>query len=266
MQGNFMRTDIFETTNKEDVDLSSFELKDELNPKFWNGKKLDILARRKLLTIARDFISKFEIADFQIEDVIMTGSLANYNWDENYSDIDLHIVVDFEDVNDDVELVKEFFDAVKDKWNKQHQGIRIYGYPVEVYVQDANEKHTSTGVYSVLYDEWIVEPSLDKIGSSDVDENDVQEMVAQFMNEIDDLDELVLLAFDGIGERDFSELAIDADELYDRIKDTRKSSLGNSTTEISAGNLIFKSLRRNGYLEKLNDIRTKLYDALHSIK
>ena len=77
---------------KEDVDLSSFELKDKLNDKLWNGGKLDILARRKMLTIARDFISKFEISDFQIDDVIMTGSLANYNWSEEYSDIDLHIM------------------------------------------------------------------------------------------------------------------------------------------------------------------------------
>ena len=94
---------------KEDVDLSSFELKDKLNDKLWNGGKLDILARRKMLTIARDFISKFEISDFQIDDVIMTGSLANYNWSEEYSDIDLHIVVDFRDINDDVDLVKAFF-------------------------------------------------------------------------------------------------------------------------------------------------------------
>ena len=261
-----MRTDIFETTNKEDVDLSSFELKDELNPRFWNGGKLDILARRKLLTIARDFISKFEIADFQIEDVIMTGSLANYNWDENHSDVDLHILVDFEDINDDTELVKEFFNAVKDRWNKTHTGIRIYGYPVEVYVQDVNEKHTSTGVYSVLYDEWIVKPSIDKIKNDDIDEDDVQAMVAQFMNEIDDIDEQMLLAFDEIGDHDLQQILDDANELYDRIKDTRKSSLGNSTTELSAGNLIFKSLRRNGYLEKLNDIRTQLYDRLNSIE
>ena len=90
---------------KEDVDLSSFELKDKLNDKFWKGGRLDILARRKLLTIARDFISKFEISDFKIDDVIMTGSLANYNWSEEYSDIDINIVVDFREINDDVDLV-----------------------------------------------------------------------------------------------------------------------------------------------------------------
>ena len=143
-------TQNIQEVEKEDVDLSSFELKDKLNDKLWNGGKLDILARRKMLTIARDFISKFEISDFQIDDVIMTGSLANYNWSEEYSDIDLHIVVDFREINDDVDLVKSFFDAVKNNWNQDHESIKIYGYPVEVYVQDVNEKHTSSGVYSVL--------------------------------------------------------------------------------------------------------------------
>jgi hypothetical protein len=260
-----MRTDIFETTNKEDVDLSSFELKDELNPRFWNGGKLDILARRKLLTIARDFISKFEIADFQIEDVIMTGSLANYNWDENHSDVDLHILVDFEDINDDTELVKEFFNAVKDRWNKTHTGIRIYGYPVEVYVQDVNEKHTSTGVYSVLYDEWITKPSKDNFNDTDVDEDNVQEMVAMFMNEIDDIEEQYLLAKDEIGDHDIQSLLDDAEQLNDMIKAVRKSDLGSSGNEISAGNLIFKSLRRNGYIEKLRDVKTKIYDLMNSL-
>jgi hypothetical protein len=217
------------------------------------------------LTIARDFISKFEIAAFQIEDVIMTGSLANYNWDENHSDVDLHILVDFEDINDDTELVKEFFNAVKDRWNKTHTGIRIYGYPVEVYVQDVNEKHTSTGVYSVLYDEWIVEPAIEKL-KGDVDEDDVQTAVADFMNEIDDLEETLLLTLDGIGDKNLETIYDDAEALHDRIKDTRKSSLGSSTTEISTGNLIFKSLRRNGYLEKLNDIRTKIYDEINSLE
>ena len=121
------------------------------------------------MSIAKGLHIRFDIADFQIEDVIMT--LANFNWDENYSDIDLHIVVDFNDVNDDVELVKEFFDAVKKKWNDTHKGIRIYGFP-RLYVQDVNEKHTSTGVYSVLYDEWIVEPAIEKL-KGDVDEDDV---------------------------------------------------------------------------------------------
>ena len=53
------------------------------------------------------------------------------------SDIDLHILLDFKEVNDNVDLVKDYFNAVKALWNYLHD-IRIKGYEVEVYVQDAN--------------------------------------------------------------------------------------------------------------------------------
>lgn len=261
-------TQKIQEVEKEDVDLSSFELKDKLNDKFWNGGKLDILARRKMLTIARDFISKFEISDFQIDDVIMTGSLANYNWSEDYSDIDLHIVVDFKDINDDVDLVKAFFDAVKDKWNQDHERIKIYGYPVEVYVQDVHEKHTSSGVYSVLYDEWITEPSLDKFQKQmdDINDDDIQEIVASFMTEIDELEERSKSVDQSTSYDKLEGMMDDAYELRDRIKDVRKSDLGSTGTELSPGNLIFKTLRRNGYLEKLRDVRRNLYDLIHSLE
>ena len=51
----------------------------------------------------------------------------------------------------------------------------------------------------------------------------------------------------------------------DTIKAVRKSDLGSSGNEISAGNLIFKSLRRNGYIEKLRDVKTKIYDLMNSL-
>ena len=221
-----------------------------------------------MLTIARDFISKFEISDFQIDDVIMTGSLANYNWNEDYSDIDLHIVVDFNEINDDVDLVKAFFDAVKDKWNKEHENIKIYGYPVEVYVQDVHEKHTSSGVYSVLYDEWITEPSLDKFKKqmSDIDDDDIQGAASSFMNEIDDLEERIQSVSSETTIDEIEGMMDDASELRDRIRNVRKSDLGSTGTELSPGNLIFKTLRRNGYLEKLRYIRRDLYDLIHSLE
>ena len=260
-----MNRKIYEV-DKDDVDISSFELKDRLNPKFWNGGKLDILARKKLLTIARDFISKFDLADFQIHDVIMIGSLANYNWDEEYSDIDLHIVVDFAEINDDVDLVRDFFDAVKDKWNKTHKNILIYGYPVEVYVQDTNDRPTATGVYSVLFDEWVIEPSLDDMRKSEVDDDKIKDTAAKIMTDIDNIEERYLLVKDKIGNEDLMELIDDADKIYDRIKDIRKSDLGATGTEISTGNLIFKTVRRNGYLGKLHDIKDKLYDLMTSLE
>jgi hypothetical protein len=119
--------------------------------------------REKLLEISDSFIDFTEV-DFFIHDLILTGSLANYNWSE-YSDVDLHIMVDMDELNDDTDvnsdvlknIVKEFFDAKKNNWNQTHD-VKIKNFDVELYVQDINEEHVSSGVYSILNDEWVVEP------------------------------------------------------------------------------------------------------------
>ena len=42
----------------------------------------------------------------------LTGSLANYNW-SSFSDVDLHIIVDFSQIDENYELVKGFFDNAR---------------------------------------------------------------------------------------------------------------------------------------------------------
>ena len=89
---------------------------------------------------------------------MFVGSLANYNWSE-YSDIDLHIVIDKKAVNDDAVLVDEFFTAKKELYNLKHN-IKIKGFDVELYVQAADEVlDTADGIYSILYNKWRKEPN-----------------------------------------------------------------------------------------------------------
>ena len=77
--------------------LQSFHQRDRLNPKIWKKSDGDILinpkVREKLLEISKEFINFLKV-EIIVSDIIMTGSLANYNW-SNFSDVDLHIVVDF---------------------------------------------------------------------------------------------------------------------------------------------------------------------------
>lgn len=248
---------IDEEVSPEDVDLSSFAIKDELCPDFWEDGRFDQSARRTLLAIAKSFIEHLEIED-EVEDITITGSIANYNWDENSSDIDLHILMDFNKLSDDPEILKKFFDAERKIWNKDHYEISIYGYPVEVYVQDINEEHHSSGIYSLLKDEWIKEPSKDNLSDENTDYDHVQEITSSIMTVIDEL-ELDL------GKDDPQTIYNDADTLFNNIKDIRKSGMGSDSPEMSDGNIIFKSLRRSGYMEKLIDIRTKAFDMIHSI-
>ena len=127
----------FEFVQDDFEPIKSFHLKDELNPKIWDGEEMKPEIREQLLTISQDFYNTTDL-DAKIKDVILTGSLANFNWSEKYSDYDLHILIDFKEVNEDEELVKKFVDAVKNIWNKEYD-IIIEGYEVEVYIQDIND-------------------------------------------------------------------------------------------------------------------------------
>jgi hypothetical protein len=148
------------------IDLSGFKVQDELNPKIWDeGQKMKSDVRKTLLKIADDYFESLELPKVDIEDVTMTGSLANYNWSK-YSDVDLHIVVDYNDIPVDEDLVQDFLKSKSSNWNKEHD-VTIYGYDVELYVQDINEPHHSTGVYSILKDEWVTKPKKQKISFND---------------------------------------------------------------------------------------------------
>ena len=139
----------------EEVEPESFEKNTTLEPRLWRDNKLDQTARKKMLKIAEDFMDDLEIST-EIEDIRLTGSLANYNWSK-YSDVDLHIVIDFSLLDDDLGLVKAYFDEARVRWNNEHN-IKIAGYDVEIYVEDKAEKHESSGIYSVTSDDWVVTP------------------------------------------------------------------------------------------------------------
>lgn len=138
--------------------LNSFKTKSELNQDIWKDNKLNPKVRTKLLKIAKDFFDSLDLPEnVKMVDVIFTGSLANYNWSK-FSDIDLHIVLDFKDINGDQKFKEDFFYAYKSLWNQDHD-ITVYGYPVELYAQDRTAKLTaSASVYSVKNDKWIIEP------------------------------------------------------------------------------------------------------------
>ena len=132
--------------------LKSFKTKDSLSDNIFELSNKEYIMRpeirKKLLEISDDFIETLGVKFF-IHDIVLTGSLANYNW-SNYSDVDLHILIDYEETKFNLDLIKEFFDAKKNIWNEKHDVI-IKGFDVEIYVQDISEEHVSSGVYSILH-------------------------------------------------------------------------------------------------------------------
>ena len=252
-----------EIVEPDDVDLSSFNIKKHLNPKFWDDGHLDTRIRLKLLDIADDFFDSLGVDWVEPVDVIITGSIANYNWNKKYSDIDLHVLVDYEDVDERVDFVREYFTLKKNAWNEKHKNLRIFGFPVEVYVQDANEPHASSGVYSIDKDEWLTEPDFDKLRSGKVDKRHVREMVSTYMNKIDCLIDIYKKHKDD--EYEMKKVAKDAAEMFNEIKKLRKDDLAKYGREMCDGNIIFKALRRSDYIGKLIKLKDLTYDKINSL-
>ena len=246
---------LVEQNDPDSVDLSSFEFHDDLNKVFWNQEDdgLDPEIRQKLLAIADDFWGSLEVGDTDYDDITFTGSLAAHNYSK-FSDVDLHILVDFSEVDDKVDLVREYFNAMKSIWNRLHD-ILIKGYEVEIYVQDVNDPHEAQGLYSVLNNEWIKKPVLDK---QDFDGDNVKKKAAGIMDQIDRLQPL-------IDDGKYEEAEKYADKLKAKIRKMRKTGL-ETVGAYSVENLAFKVLRRNDYLGKLSDAKREAYDKMLSIK
>ena len=259
---NQLVIDVNTETNKldESIDLSSFEVKNELNPDFWKNDTLDSRVRLKLLDIADDFTDFLKVDWVKPTDITMTGSLANYNWSDEFSDIDLHIIIKYSDVDKRKEFVQNYFKAKKELWNQEHQNIKIYGFPVELYVQDEDEPHASSGVYSLERNEWIVKPEKKNIPKKNLTnaEKDAESWISK-------IDNLIDRYYPDATDSQKEDIIADLDDIFDDIKKTRQSGLKKKGDEMSQNNLTFKILRRNGYLDKIWDKKKEIYDDLMSI-
>lgn len=250
-----------EEISASDVDVSSFNVQESLCPEIWENYTLKSDVRMKLLNIADDFIDYLDINWVKPSDIILTGSICNYNWSE-YSDIDLHIMVDFSQVDENLKLLKEYFNSKKTNWNIDHDTILIYGYPVELYVQDVNEEHVSSGVYSLERDEWIVEPDPENVSTDGVDFDVVKRIVASFTNKVDEICEM----FENENDDYMLSLIHNMGKIVLKaIKDCRSQGFKKDGKEMNEGNLVFKALRRNETIQKLYDILHGTYDKMNSL-
>lgn len=260
---SYVNENIDESLAPSEVDLSSFNIKKELNPKFWKNDRLDSRIRMKLLDIADDFINFLGVDWVKPEDITITGSLANYNWNQKYSDIDLHIIMDYSKVDERTDFVDNYFYSQKKLWNEEHKDLKIFGFPVEVYVQDINKKHTSSGVYSLDKDKWLTEPEREKLSKKKVNKERIKKTVSQYTERIDKLvDDSKNTNGDDYKMRKVYE---GAQQLFDEIKKLRREDLSDANNEISEGNIIFKALRRLGYIDKLDKVINKGYNTLNSL-
>jgi hypothetical protein len=227
--------------------------KGELNPVFWQDGKFDPETRTKLLQIATDFYTDLKV-EAPIIDIHLTGSLANFNWTE-HSDLDVHVLLDFEQIGSDVDMVKKAVDGLRFIWNLRHP-VKIKGFDVELYAQDHNEPHVASGLYSLLKDEWIIEP---KPTEPQIDENDVLRKVEAYKVEIEELEKEV----DNTDSTQAREAQDRISALKQKIMKARKEGLA-ANGEFSIENLVFKQLRNDDFLERLINLGAKAYSHIYS--
>lgn len=231
----------------------SFEYHRDLCPTFWSNSKFDPQIRAKLLNIANDFWNSLDLTA-KIVDIQLTGSLANYNWTQA-SDLDLHIIIDFSDLDEDLDLVRKALDGQRFIWNQRHP-VELRGHEVECYIQHIDEQHNSSGLYSMLEDEWVVKPSWNP---PTIDQKDVTEKARVLKSEFFEIKREIQGAS---GER--------AKMLYDylsrfkkKIMKDRKESITRQG-EYSIENLVFKELRRSGIIEDIIDTASTAYSNTYN--
>ena len=232
--------------------LKSFEVHDTFDPSIWDDEVLNSEVRSGLLKITNDFLIDLPF-NITPKDITLTGSLANYNWSK-YSDIDLHIILDFTEVDENLELVREFFRQLQTNWNNRHD-ITMKDYEVEIYFQDSNEPHISTGVYSIQNNVWLIKPTPMPVS---IDYANVRKKAEEVSDRIDHIEKMMI---DDEGEE-----VLDAvDRLKAKIRRMRKAGL-EGAGQYSVENLAFKVLRRSEELRRLSDLKAKAYDELMSIE
>ena len=231
--------------------LNSFEINDTLEPEVWENDKIIPEVREALLKIANDFLIDLPF-DLTPEDITLTGSLANFNWSK-YSDVDLHIVLDFSQIDDNEELVAGFFRNLQTNWNNRHD-ILMKGYEVEIYFQDSREPHLSTGIYSIQNDDWLVKPERE---AASIDYANIEKKAEDIVDRIDHIKQMM--------EEEEGDAILDAiDRLKTKIRNIRQTGL-EGAGQFSVENLAFKVLRRSEELKRLSDLKVQAYDSLMTV-
>lgn len=223
----------------------SFEYNTVLNPKLWDNDKLKPQVQGALLRIAEDFKKYVEIP-FKVVDVVITGSNVNYNY-TSQSDLDLHLIADFDTVNCDREAA-ELFDTKRHLYDREHD-VEIYGIPVGLYVENKETPGVSAGTYSVLRSRWIKEPT--KV-IPQYDEEEVNRLTDRWTE--------VIQTAAKTGDLQVCRKTVQL------LRKFRKMGLDTPQGEFSTANLVYKNLRNADVVSGITTLIDRLHDQQLSLR
>ena len=226
------------------VFLEKFVANKTLNTKLFDSES-NLLpeVREKLLEIA-NYFAEYSDVTIPILDIYIVGSNASYNYTPT-SDIDLHIITNYELVEAPEKILEALYTFQKSAFNNEYD-ITIHGLEVELYVEDVNNSSAvSNGVYSVYNDKWVKFP---------------KRIIAQSYN-FDSVLPKWRRTITAVCEKDsLQEVTI----LLNRIYMMRKESILKDG-EFGKGNQLFKDLREEGLIQELKDKLTELTSKKLSI-
>lgn len=211
--------------------LEKFEVHDSLNPKLWLNDELLPDVREKIVEVVDQFVSSCEIP-LHIVGIHIVGSQASYNYTK-YSDLDVHIICNFDLIDCSEEILQAAYNSVKAKFNSEYN-IQIRGIDVELYVEDVNSGVQSNGIYSVDKNQWVKFPK--KL--TNIPEVDVSTELRAWEETINKV----------LSQKNSAKV----EQLIDDLYVIRKNSL-DTEGEYGKGNQLFKELRNIGLLDKLKD-------------
>jgi len=223
----------------------------ELSPDFFDeDNKLLPEVRKVLLKVTDDVLANLAEREHNITPtfIVLTGSLTGPDWDE-YSDIDLHLGVDFGEFEDE-SLARDFLLYYAKEFNSRNYDLK--DHHIELYFQDDKEPHLAPGLYDIQNDKWLKYPKEERY--------EIPETVAKEAQGI--LDEV-----ENFIKRYRKEKPIptpfleDLREYWQDIREKRKTGLEEGLH--GHGNLVFKALRRNGALKKLLDLIRQVQDDVY---
>jgi len=220
----------------------------QLNQKFWDDKTLKPEVRKGLLKIGNYWADSIGIPKDAIEDIHLVGGNASYLYNDQ-SDLDLHLIVDKSKISECEELLDDYLRARKKLWSYE-QDVTIYGTEVEVYAEDVDDpKPARQGRYSLTKGKWITEPSAEAPVMDDVV---IQSRVKDLEAEIDEVIE------SGVANPEQLKW------IKERVFKLRRQSIQKGG-EFAQGNLVFKKLRNDKYIDKLNDYLKNVTDKNLSV-
>lgn len=212
---------------------------DNLDPEFWENGILRPNISKVLKGISDKFIKFLSISSVP-EDIILTGSFVT----NTEGSIDIHVLLDFSKLDQNSELMLEFFITKMALWNFKYN-VKFKGRPVEFYVENIGNENAYRFAYSIIDNVWI------RRGNGSMDVEGAYKKAYLLMEMID------IITGIGIEDNKLKKIEVVIKKLLD---------FKSNNNENSSERLAFNLLKNNGYIKKLSDLKSSTTNRMLSLE